>query len=114
MFEQQMVLDPEKQMGLSSKPKIKPLLGEKVEAPKNFNIDLNKYEFSKPYTPTDKDTVTNEQVAKELGPNYVTPCSQLTYEADLIKAKEKILELRKEATTKSMFKIFLSYNWLFI
>ena len=54
-FVQQMGLDSKTKMGLSPKPKIKPFLGEEVEAPKNLNIDLNKYECSKPYTQTDKD-----------------------------------------------------------
>ena len=39
----------EKEMGLSSKPQIKPLLSKNIEQPKNLQIDIIKYEFSKQY-----------------------------------------------------------------
>ena len=35
-------------------------------------------------------------MAAELGPDYVPQCSQLTYEADIRNAEEKILESRKK------------------
>ena len=38
----------EKDMGLSSKLQIKPLLSEQVERPENLHIDMMKYEFFKP------------------------------------------------------------------
>ena len=38
----------------------------------------------------------DEEVAAELGPDYDPPCSQLTYEADILNAKEQILEHRKK------------------
>ena len=39
--------------------------------------------------------VSDEEVSRELGPNYISPCSQITVEADIRDAKERILELRK-------------------
>ena len=39
----------ENEMGLSSKPQIKPWLSRKVEQPKKIQSDIMKYEFSKPY-----------------------------------------------------------------
>ena len=39
----------ENEMGLSSKPQIKPLLSGKVEQPKKLQIDKKKYEYSTPY-----------------------------------------------------------------
>ena len=66
-----------------------------------------KYEFSKPYvSPVQIKTeyqnlkeiktefVCDEKVAAELGPDYDPPCSQLTYEADILNDKERILERR--------------------
>ena len=38
----------------------------------------------------------DEEVAAELNPDYDPPCSQLTYEADIQNAKERILERRKK------------------
>ena len=68
-----------------------------------------KYEFSMPYvTPVQIKTeyqneekvkiecVSDEEVAAELGPDYVPPCSQLTNKADIQNAKERILERRKK------------------
>ena len=43
----------------------------------------------------DKEFVSNEEVSRELGPNYISPCSQLNYKADIQDAKEQILERRK-------------------
>ena len=43
----------------------------------------------------DVELVSDEEVSRELGPNYISPCSQLTFEADIRNAKERILERRK-------------------
>ena len=43
----------------------------------------------------DKEFVSDEEVSRELGHNYISPCSQLTFEADIRNAKERILERRK-------------------
>ena len=96
-------------MGLPSKPPIKPLLSNEVQQPENLQFDIMKYEFSKPYvSPVQIKTesqnskevktecVSDEEVAAELGPGYDSPCSQLTYEADILKGKEQILERRKK------------------
>ena len=40
--------------------------------------------------------MSDEEVAAELGPDYDPPYSQLTYEADIRNAKERILERRKK------------------
>ena len=108
----------EKEMGLSLKPQIKPLLSGKVERPENLQIDIMKYEFSKPYVPPVQpikteyqnaeefktDFVSEDDVAAELGPDYNPPCSQLTYEADIRNAKERILERRKKESIQGMIK----------
>ena len=39
--------------------------------------------------------VSDEEVSRELGPNYISPCSQLTFEADIRNAKERIFERHK-------------------
>ena len=100
----------EQQMGLFSKTQIKPLLSEKVERPENLQFDIMKYELSKPYVEpvhpikteyqnaekVKTDVVSDEEVAAELGLDYIPPCSQLTYEADIRIAKEQILERRQK------------------
>ena len=43
----------------------------------------------------DAEFVSDEEDSRELGPNYISPCSQLTCEADIRNAKEWILERRK-------------------
>ena len=104
-------------MCLSSKPQIKPLLSRIVERPENLQIHIMKYEFSKPNVPpvqikteyqnaetVKTDCVSDEEVAAELGPDYDPPCSQLTYEADIWIAKERIVERRKKETIRGMFK----------
>ena len=96
-------------MGLPSKPPIKPLLSKEVQQPENLQFDIMKYEFFKPYvSPVQIKTeyqnteevktecLSEEVVAAELGPNYDPPCSQLTYEADILNAKKRILERRKK------------------
>ena len=90
----------ENEMGLSSKPQIKPLLSKEVKQPENLNFDKMKNEFSKPYVlpvqikteyqnseKVKTDFVSDEEVAAELGPDYDPPCSQLTYEAEILNAK---------------------------
>ena len=50
------------------------------------------------------DLVSDEEVAAELGPDYDPPCSQLTYEADIRNAKERILERRKNESIQGIIK----------
>ena len=96
-------------MGLPSKTQIKPLLSKEVQQPENLQFDIMKYEFSKPYAfpvqikteyqnskEVKTECVSDEEVAAEVGPDYDPPCSQLTYEADILNAKERILECRKK------------------
>ena len=107
-FIKQKTLVFEKEISKSSKPQIKPLLSKAVEQQENLIFDIMKNEFSKPdvspvqIKPDDQnakevktDFVSDEEVAAELGLNYDPPCSQLTYEADIRNAKERILERRK-------------------
>ena len=99
----------EKKISNSSKPQIKPLLLKEVDQQENLKFDKMKNEFSKPdvspvqikteYQNAEEvktDFVSDEEVAAELGPDYDPPCSQLTYEADIRNAKERILERRKK------------------
>ena len=51
-----------------------------------------------------RDFVSDEEVAAELGPNYDPPCSQLTYEAHIRHAIERILERRKKKSIQGNFK----------
>ena len=60
----------ENEMGLSSKPQIKPLLSRKVEQPKTLQIDIMKYEFSKPYVSPVK-IKTEYQNAEEVKTDFV-------------------------------------------
>ena len=48
--------------------------------------------------------VSDKESAQELGPEYMSPCSQLTFEADIRIAKEKILERRKKESSLRMLK----------
>ena len=48
--------------------------------------------------------LSNKEIAQELGPEYMSPCSQLTFEADIRIAKEKILERRKKESSVVMLK----------
>ena len=108
----------EKEIGLSSKPQIKPLLLGKIERPKNLQIDIMQYEFSKPYVPpvqikteyqnaeeVKTDCVSDEEVAAELGPGYDPPCSQLTYEADIRISKSEFSNVKR----KKLFEVCLEY-----
>ena len=104
-------------MGLTSKPQIQLLLSEKTAPPKNLQNNVIKYEFSKPYSEPEvqwhmrksynakelnSDLVGDNNLATDLGPNYVPPCLQLTNEADLWIAKEEFLQLCKITTNKCM------------
>ena len=102
----------EREISKSSKPQIKPLLVKEVKQQETLKFDIMKNEFSKPYgSPVQikteyqnaekfkTDFVSDERVAAMLGFEYVPSCSQLTYEANIRNAKEKILERRK---TKSI------------
>ena len=42
----------------------------------------------------DEEFVNDEKVSRELGANYISPCSQLTFIADIRNAKDRILERR--------------------
>ena len=48
--------------------------------------------------------VSDKEVAQVLGPEYMSPCSQLTFEADIRIAKEKIHERRKKESSLVMLK----------
>ena len=56
-----------------------------------------------------KDFVTDDKLVRELGLNYVYPCSQLTFEADKRIAKEQIVE-RKKMPPAGMLKTFCHYD----
>ena len=96
-------------MGVSSEQQIKRLLSGNVEQPQTLQIDIIKYEFSKPYVSpvqikteyqnankVKTDFVRDEKVAAELDPDYDPPFSQLTYKADIQNAKNKIRKSRKK------------------
>ena len=97
----------DKEIGLSLKPQIEPLLSTtKGKRPENVHIYMMKYEFSKPYVPpvqpikteyqnvkeVKTDLVSDENVFAELGLDYDPLCFQLTYDADIRNGKERILE----------------------
>ena len=99
----------EREISKSSKPQIKPLLSKEVEQQENLKFDIMKIEVAKPYVSpvqiktkyqnaeeVKTDFVSDDEVAAELGPDYDPPYSQLTYEADIRNAKERILERRKK------------------
>ena len=44
------------------------------------------------YKEDDEDFVSDEELHQGLGDDYISPCSQLIYEADRIAAKQRILE----------------------
>ena len=83
-----------------------------------------KYEFSKPYVSPVKikteyqnaeevktDFVSDKEVDAELGPDYDPPCSQLTDEAEIRNAKDKIRERRKKVFIQGLLKIFCLYKF---
>ena len=54
----------------------------------------------------DKDLVSDDELHRKLGDNYIPPCFQLTYEADRQAAKQRILERRfPERYKKTLFKL---------
>ena len=53
--------------------------------------------------------VSDKEIAEELGPEYMSPCSKLTFKADIWIAKEKILERRKKESSLVMLKITSKY-----
>ena len=107
----------EKEINMSSKPQIKPLLSNKVVQQENLKFDIMKNEFSKLYVSpvqikteyqnaeeVKTDYVSDEEVAAKLGPDYDPWCYQLTYDADIWNAKEQILERRKKSIQGNIIK----------
>ena len=56
----------------------------------NEEIDLARFRFKE----DDEDFVSHEELHQELGDDYISPCSQLTDDADRQAAKQRILERR--------------------
>ena len=56
----------------------------------NEEMHLARFSFKE----DDEDFVRYEELHRELGDDYISPCSQLTYEADRHAAKQRILERR--------------------
>ena len=46
--------------------------------------------------------MSNKEITQELGPEYMSACSQLTFEVDIQIAKEKILERQKKESSLGM------------
>ena len=59
-------------------------------APSNEDKHLARFLFKE----DDEDIVGYEELHWELGDDHISPCSQLTYEADRQTAKQRILERR--------------------
>ena len=59
-------------------------------APSNKEMHLAMFRFKE----DDENFVSHEELQRELGDDYISPCSQLTYEADRQAAKQRILERR--------------------
>ena len=59
-----------------------------VNASSNNEPHLHVFRFKQDYV----EFVSDEQVSFELGPKYISSCSQLTFEADIRNAKERIRE----------------------
>ena len=100
----------EKEIGLPLMTQIKPLLSKEVQQPENLQFDIMKYDFSKPYVllvqikteyqnskEVRTECVSDEEVAAELGPDYDPPCFQLTYEADILNAKNKSWNVERKS-----------------
>ena len=107
----------EQELGSVSKPKIQPYLSKEVKRPENLQLDLMKYEFSKPDVSPVKikteyqsenevktDCVSDEEVAAVLGLDYNPPCSQQTYENDIRYAKKRLLERRTKEPNQGMIR----------
>ena len=58
-----------------------------VNASSNNKTNLQVFRFKQ----DDVEFVSDEEVLRELGPNYISPCSQLTFKADIRHPKERIL-----------------------
>ena len=52
----------------------------------------------------DEEFVSDEEVSRELRSNYISPCSKLTFEADIRNAKELILDRRKNVIDRTTVK----------
>ena len=50
------------------------------------------------------DFVSEEEVAAELGLDYKPPCSQLTHEANIRNAKERLLKRRQKESIENIIK----------
>ena len=59
-------------------------------APSNEEMHLAKFRFKE----DDEDFVSDEELHRELGDDYLPTCSQLTFEADRQAAKQRILDRR--------------------
>ena len=60
-----------------------------------FNADNEPHLHVFGFKQNDEEFVSDEEVSRELGLNYISPCSQLTFVADIRNAKDQILERRK-------------------
>ena len=49
----------------------------------------------------DVEFVSDEEVSRKLGPNYISRCFQLLFEADIRNAQERILERRKNVIDRT-------------
>ena len=56
----------------------------------NDEYQLSRFQFME----EDEKFVGSEELVRELGDNYIQPCSQLIYEADRQAAKQRILKRR--------------------
>ena len=54
--------------------------------------------------------VSDKVIVQELRPEYMSPCSQLTFEADIRIAKEKILERQKKESSSNAYKDLWKYE----
>ena len=54
----------------------------------NNTPHLHVFRFIQDY----EEFVSDEEVSRELGPNYISPCSQLTFEANIRNAKVQTLD----------------------
>ena len=77
----------------------------------NEEMHLAKFRFKE----DDEDFVSDEELHRELGDDYSSLCSQLTYEADRQAAKQRILERRshkelESASTGISIRFLFYYN----
>ena len=57
----------------------------------NYEPYLQVFQFKQ----DDEEFVSDEEVPREIGPNYISPCSQFTFEVDIRNATERIFKRRK-------------------